>query len=133
MNTGRRGFQSTRTISGNWHDSHLILCKQKADTNQKKQRSQGRSGKKSRRMGSKHFVISGKVVPKNRANQAGTEFACFTRVEPRKNSITVSAEILPAPKISTINATIRNAKGAAAMNLSGSEKKESSASRSPIT
>src|SRR5208282_6697390 len=67
------------------------------------------------------------------SDQAGTEFACFTRAEREKNAIAVSAEILPAPKISTMRETIRNAKGAAAMNLSGSEKKESSASRSPIT
>jgi hypothetical protein len=45
----------------------------------------------------------------------------------------VSTEILPAPNISTIRETMRNAKGAAAINLSGSEKKESSASRSPST
>jgi hypothetical protein len=67
------------------------------------------------------------------SDQAGTEFACFARAEREKNAIAVSAEILPAPKISTIRETIRNAKGAAAINLSGSEKKESSASRSPTT
>src|SRR5260370_27180688 len=66
-------------------------------------------------------------------DQTGTESDCLTRAEPKKDAIPVSKEILPAPKISTIRDTSRNAKGAAAMNLSGSEKKESSASRSPIT
>src|ERR1700747_2040621 len=66
-------------------------------------------------------------------DQAVTEFACFTRVGPWKNASAVSTEIRPAPKISTIRETMRKAKGAAAINLSGSEKKESSASRSPIT
>src|ERR1700756_1776915 len=66
-------------------------------------------------------------------DQAVTEFACFTRVGPWKNASAVSTEIQPAPKISTIRETMRKAKGAAAINLSGSEKKESSASRSPIT
>jgi hypothetical protein len=66
-------------------------------------------------------------------DQAVTEFACFTRVGAWKNASAVSTEIRPAPKISTISETMRKAKGAAAINLSGSEKKESSASRSPIT
>jgi hypothetical protein len=67
------------------------------------------------------------------ARQAVTDFACFTLVEPWENASAVSIDVLPAPKISTIRETIRNAKGAAAINLSGSEKKESNASRSPIT
>jgi hypothetical protein len=66
-------------------------------------------------------------------DQAVTEFACFTRVGPWKKASAVSTEIRPAPKINTISETMRKAKGAAAINLSGSEKKESSASRSPIT
>src|SRR6266581_6603395 len=52
---------------------------------------------------------------------------------PAKRSSRLSTEILPAPKISTIRETIKKMKGAAAINLSGSEKKESSASWSPIT
>src|SRR6202040_3517058 len=113
--------------------SHLILRRHNSETSQIKQRSQGCAGKKTRREVSKHLIAMTTVAPKKLANQAVTEFACFTRAGPNKNAITVSAEILPAPKIRTINATIRNAKGAAATNLSGSEKKESSASRSPIT
>src|ERR1700719_1049262 len=69
----------------------------------------------------------------NYDRQTGMERTCFSRGEPKKVATAVSTESLPAPKIKTMSETIRKAKGAAAMNLSGSEKKDSSASRSPIT
>jgi hypothetical protein len=121
------------SISDQQTRSHLILRRCKAETSQIKQRGQDCSDEQTCRKCSRHLVTIRTVASKKPMNQAGAVFACFARAELNKNAIAVSAEILPASKISTINATIRNAKGAAAMNLSGSEKKESSASRSPIT
>src|ERR1700719_1081028 len=121
------------SVSDQHARSHLIHREYAGETKKKKRRSYHCPDKKTSRKGSQHLVTMKTVVPKNRANQAGNEFACFTRVESNKNASAVSAEILPAPKISTSRETIRNAKGAAAVNLSGSEKKESSASRSPMT
>src|SRR5260370_228968 len=121
------------SVSDHQTGSHLILRRYKGETNQKKQRGQGRSRKAARSESSKHSITTRTARAEEVADQAGTDFACFISVEPKKKAIAGSRETLPAPKISTIRETIRKMKGAAAINLSGSEKKESSASRSPIT
>src|SRR5258707_5155417 len=110
-------------VSDHQTGSHLILRRYKGETNQKKQRGQGRSRKGARPESSKHSITTRTARAEEVADQAGTDFACFISVEPKKNAIAVSREILPAPKISTIRETIRKMKGAAAINLSGSEKK----------
>ncbi len=110
------------SVSDHQTGSHLILRRYKGETNQKKQRGQGRSRKAARSESSKHSITTRTARAEEVADQAGTDFACFISVEPKKNAIAVSRETLPAPKISTIRETIRKMKGAAAINLSGSEK-----------
>src|SRR5262250_1005614 len=58
---------------------------------------------------------------------------CLAFSPPTKNPSKVSTESFPAPKTNTTSEAQRKVNGAAAVNLSGSEKIENSASRSAVT